>query len=48
MTGTRLLNGVREETKVVPARRDMHGLTQGRLDPIRDLLAGPFPVVVWR
>ena len=36
-----------DKTKVVPARRDMHGLTQGRLDPIRDLLAGPFPVVVW-
>ena len=48
MTGTRLLNGVREGTKVVPARRDMHRLTQGRLDPIHDLLAGPFPVVAWR
>ena len=48
MTGTRLLNGVREATEIIPARRDVHRLAQGRFDPVRDLLACPFPLVVWR
>ncbi len=48
MTGTRLLNGVRKATEINPARRDVHRLAQGRFDPVRDLLACPFPLVVWR
>ena len=48
MTETRLLNGVRKATEIIPARRDVHQLTQGRFNPVRDLLACPFPLVVWR
>ena len=36
MTGTRLLNGVRKATEIIPARRDVHRLAQGRFDPVRD------------
>ena len=47
MMGPRLLNGVGEAPQVVPARRDVHRLAQRGLDPVRDLLARPFPLVVW-
>ena len=47
-TGTRLLNGVGEATEVIPARHDVHQLAQRCLDLVSNLLARPFPVVVWR
>ena len=43
-----MLNGVREETKVIPTGGDMDRLTERRLDPIRDLLARPFPLEIGR
>ena len=43
-----MLNGVREETKVIPTGGDMDRLTERLLDPIRDFLARPFALVVWR
>lgn len=48
MTGTRLLNGICEAPQVVPTGGDMDRLTERRLDPVCDLLARPFPFVVWR
>ena len=47
MTGPRLLDGVRQTPQVVPTGGDMDRLTERHLDPVRDLLARPFPVVVW-
>ena len=48
MVGTRLLNGIRQAPQVVPAGGDVDRLTEGRLDEVGDLLACPFPLVVWR
>ena len=48
MTGPRLLNGIRQAPQVVPTGGDMDRLTERRLDPVCDLLARPFPFVVWR
>ena len=47
MTGPRLLDGVRQAPQVVPTGGDMDRLTERRLNPVRDLPACPFPVVVW-
>lgn len=47
MAGTWLLNGVRQMPQIIPAGGDMDRLADCRLDPIRNLLAGPFSLVVW-